>query len=184
MADDDRKPSPDPAAVERFMRLFADHRHAIFSYIFALVANEHDAEEVFQDVSVTLWRRCEDFIPGTNFMAWARTVALNQVRNWRRTHARDRLIFSDPIIEQLADDHAAIDDEAADARAALRQCLQKLRETDRDLITRCYATDAPPFNEIAVALDRPPNSVYKALIRIRRALHDCITAVLAGEDRP
>jgi RNA polymerase sigma-70 factor (ECF subfamily) len=165
------------------MRLFADHHREVFAYIMALVGDEQQAEECFQDVSVTLWRRCADFDPsrpGSSFMAWAKTVALNQVRNWRRTQRRDRLVFSDATVQQLADEHGESDSAAAEARAALRGCMTKLREADRDLVERCYAEGAT-FARVAVQTGRPVNTVYKALNRIRRALLECIRRRLEAD---
>lgn len=178
--------TPDPAASEQFIRLFADHHHRILGYILALVPDEHHAEEIFQDVSVVLWQKCGDFdpaVPGSNFMAWAKSIALNHIRNYRRIRSRDRLVFSDEMTEQLAEDHDAMEGEAVEAHRALSGCMAKLRDTDRDLIDRCYSDKERSFKQIAEDLGRSPNTVYKALIRIRRALHDCVETTLAAERR-
>ncbi len=36
-------------------------------------------------LGMVLWERFDQFTPGTNFQAWARQIALNRVRNFRRT---------------------------------------------------------------------------------------------------
>ena len=37
-----------------------------------------DAEDILQACRLTLWKQFETFEPGTNFLAWARKIALNQ----------------------------------------------------------------------------------------------------------
>ncbi|QNN23609.1 sigma-70 family RNA polymerase sigma factor [Planctomycetales bacterium ZRK34] len=161
------------------MRLYATHHRELFAYVMALVGDEHQAEEVFQDTSVTLWKQFERFEPGpgSDFVRWAATVALNQVRNYRRVRGRDRHVFSESLVEQLAADRAALFEEDQSRREALATCLSKLRDVDRQLIERCYG-EARSFKQIASDLGRPANTVYKALNRIRAALLECVEQTL------
>jgi len=165
---------------EQFMRLFATHHRAIYAYIMALVADEHAADEVFQDVSVTLWKQFETFEPGTDFVRWAAVVALNQVRNFRRTRSRDRHVFSNALLNQLADRRMRMLHEDQSRREALRQCMAKLRDVDRQLVERCYG-DQRSFKAVAAEIGRPVNTVYKALNRIRATLMQCIERTLHNE---
>lgn len=177
-------PTPDTSAVhEQFMRLYATHHRELFAYVMALVGDEHQAEEVFQDTSVTLWKQFGEFepapglSPGGAFVRWAATVALNQVRNYRRVRGRDRHIFSESLLEQLAADRMQLFDEDQSRREALARCLAKLRTVDRQLIERCYG-ESRSFKQIAADLGRPANTVYKALNRIRAALLACVEGAL------
>lgn len=170
----------DERSHEQFMRLFAVHHRRVFAYVLALTGNEDQADEVFQDTCVTLWKQFAKFEPGTDFMRWAATIALNQVRNDRRTRGRDRLVFSDALVEQLAERRVGLLNEDEPRRRALGQCMGKLRETDRQLVERCYA-DGRSFKSIAAEIGRPVNTVYKALNRIRASLMQCIETTLSIE---
>jgi RNA polymerase sigma-70 factor (ECF subfamily) len=66
-------------------------------------------------------------------------------------------------------------------RDALRGCLDKLPDKDRQLVRQCYSDSRQSFRAIAQLLGRPENTVYKALNRIRRVLHQCIDRTLATE---
>ncbi len=66
-------------------------------------------------------------------------------------------------------------------RAALRDCLEKLSNKDRQLVQHCYSDSRTTFKRAAAALEKPVNSVYKALNRIRKALYECIERKLAME---
>lgn len=164
---------------ELFVRLFAEHNRRLFTYITALIPNRTAAEEVFQNTSVVLWREFERFRPDGDFLAWACGVAFNQVRNYRRSVRRDRLVFSDELLAELAERQASRMDRVDHRRAALTQCMSKLRPVDRELLGQCYEGD-DTFRRIAEQSGRPINTIYKALQRIRRSLLLCIERTLSS----
>ena len=71
-------------------------------YVRTLVPNRSDAEEVLQETNLFIWRHAGEYQPGTNFAAWACSIAHYQVLTHRKRHARSRLCFSDTLVEQLA----------------------------------------------------------------------------------
>ena len=72
--------------------------------------------------------------------------------------------------------------EQAERREALAQCVEKLRERDRELLQECYA-DASDVNSAADRRKRSSQSVYNSLRRIRRSLYECIVRTLAQKSR-
>jgi len=156
-----------------FMRLFSEHHHKIYAFIRSLVLHRTDADEVFQETSVVLWRAFPEFRADGSFPHWACGVALNQVRKYRRNHQKDPLIFSDELLKILARDKVAAESRAEARRDALTHCMKKLRDVDRQLVQRCYG-GGESFRTVAEQLSKPVNTVYHALSRIRRKLHDCI----------
>src|SRR5690606_9661712 len=93
---------------EQFVRLLASHERRIYAYILSLVPNWADADEIFQETNVRLWRDFAEFEPGTNFAAWAIRVAYYQVLTWRKRAARDQLIFDDDMVQSIACRHEAL----------------------------------------------------------------------------
>lgn len=167
-----------------FARIFAQHDRWLFGYLVTLLGNPAHAEEVFQEVCVVVWREYEQFDISTNFMKWAGAVAHNQVRKFRREQAKREKTLSDGVVDKLAAEAIARSDLLEARRLALHGCLQKLASTDRQLVERCYGETTTTMRAVAEALGRPANTVYKALNRIRRALHDCIERQLAATERP
>lgn len=166
---------------DAFARLFAKHDRWLFSYLVTLLANPAHAEEVFQEVCVIVWRMYDQFELGTDFVKWASVIAHNQVRKFRREAKRGGFQLSELTCERLAVDAARGADLHEFRRDALRQCLGKLASGDRQLVQRCYSDSSASFKAIAEEVGRPVNTVYKALNRIRRALHQCIDRTLAAE---
>lgn len=179
------QPDPQRLAAEKqrdgFARLFASHDRWLFAYLVTLLSDPQQAEEVFQEVCVILWREHESFQLGTDFVKWASVIAHNQVRKFRRQTRRGGYQLSDVALEKIADETARTADLFDYRRDALRSCIAKLPEDDRALIDRCYSDSGVSFKGVAQELGRPLNTVYKALNRIRRVLHQCIDRNLSAE---
>lgn len=178
--DDDRGLSEEERRAA-FARVFAQHDRWLYAYLMTLLGNPSHAEEVFQEVCVVLWREYHKFDLTTNFMKWASVIALNQVRKFRRGLRRNQAWLSETALELLAEDAVEKAELLEARRQALHGCLQRLGESDRELIQTCYSDTDGTIKEAAHKLNRPVNTAYKALNRIRRALHDCINRRLARE---
>lgn len=182
-------PAPDTPIADQdrraaFARLFAQHHRWLHAYLLTLLGDPSDSEEVFQEVCVVLWREYESFDLSTSFVKWASVIAHNQVRRFRRTRARHELVLADDVVDLLAEEAAARADLMESRRVALHGCLQKLSRRDRDLVEQCYSDERATIRSVAERMNRPVNTVYKALNRIRRALHACIDRQVAAEGAP
>jgi RNA polymerase sigma-70 factor (ECF subfamily) len=165
---------------EQFVRLMAAHGRRLYAYILSLVPNWADADEIFQETSVRLWRDFADFEPGSNFSAWATRVAYFQVLTWRKRAARSHLVFDDDILQLIAARHEMLVPFAETRHRALGDCLQELSGQSRDLLARCYAPGAQ-VKDVAESMGRKLPAVYKSLQRIRAALRTCVERRLKAE---
>jgi RNA polymerase sigma-70 factor (ECF subfamily) len=157
-----------------FLRLYTRHQHRLLAYIYTLVPNRTDAEDLLQDTAVFLWEKFEKFEPGTDFVAWACRVAFLKVSNHRKRFARANLLFCDELLEAVAARGVELAPELDARRTALRECLKRLEERDRRMITARYETGGGA-EQAADASGRTLQATYKALYRIRKALFDCVT---------
>ena len=88
------------------MRLLNGTHAMLLRYVLSLVANRHDAEDVLQRASVVMWKRFGTFESGTDFVAWATTIAFYEVKNFQRVTGRSRLDFDDDLMQTLAAERA------------------------------------------------------------------------------
>ena len=171
------------ARAERFEKLLYESRRDLFAFIYSLVQNHADAEDVFQQSALVLWNKFGDFTPGTNFAAWATRVAHFTARDFLRSRRRSVPCFSDELLEAIASAYRPLGNDGNAARSeALASCLQKLSVQDRGLVERCYSGDRD-FAEIAKAENRTVAAIYQAISRIRKSLYHCIVRTLAMESR-
>jgi RNA polymerase sigma-70 factor (ECF subfamily) len=163
---------------EAFLRLFLSHQRRLYAYILTLVPRPADADDVFQQTSITLWGRRSQFQPGTSFNAWSLRVAYNTVLNFRAKRARDRVRFDDALLERIAAQAGRMGHELDARREALDHCLEKLRPNDRQLLERRYEPGVT-IKSLAGVLGRPIEGLYKALQRIHDALAQCVDRTMA-----
>jgi RNA polymerase sigma-70 factor (ECF subfamily) len=167
--------------VRQFGELLADCHRDLFTFIYSLVQHHADAEDVYQQVAVVLWKKFDTFEIGTNFAAWATTVAHNVARDFIRARKRNAITFSDDVLEAIAAAYSAnLGWKSSDASDALDRCLEKLSEKDRSLVKRCYSQKRD-FATIADEENRTIGAIYQAVCRIRKNLFLCVQRTLAQE---
>ena len=158
---------------------------SIAAYVRSLLPGHPDYMDVVQEVNVVLWKKQKQFRPGTNFKAWAFTVARYQVLSARRKLAADgrRLIFDPELIELLADAAPYESERMEDQLAALQLCLGGLREKDRDLLRVRYAGTGS-IEDYARQHKRNAGTVRATLRRLREVLLKCVKIKLRKDILP
>jgi RNA polymerase sigma-70 factor (ECF subfamily) len=175
---------PPEGSDGEFDDLLSRYQSQLFGYIYSLVRDLDDAEDLFQQTAVIIWKKFADYDPQRSFLAWSCGIARLEVMNFLRMRYRSRLYFTDELNLSLIDAHVEVDaGEFADRRDALRGCMQKLRDRDRALLTACYGV-ARGVAAAAQASGRSSQSVHNSLRRIRRALFECIQRTLNQETHP
>ena len=152
------------------------NQHRIYRFIMSLVPYADEADELLQQVSMTLWQRWETFDPErAEFIHWALGVARNHVRNHVRRRARQRkhVVFDETLVEELAQTRIEHADEFDEQREALGDCLQNLSAPHRALVENFYNRTAS-VGDIAQSYGISRRSLNRYLSRIRQALLDCI----------
>ena len=173
-----------PALHAEFARRLRQNQTRLYGYIHALVRDLNDADDLYQQTALILWKKFAAFDATRSFFAWACGVARLEVANFLRTRARRRLYFSDDLSLLLIEAHGDMtDEELEDRRDALARCVERLRQRDRELLTECYG-ESSGVHGAADRRGRSSHSVYNSLRRIRRALFECIARTLAQESRP
>jgi RNA polymerase sigma-70 factor (ECF subfamily) len=159
---------------KRLMSLMTRHQRQIFAYIYTLVPNRHDAEDLLQETCLVICEKFDQFKEGTDFVAWACQIAWWRIRYARQRFARSRVVFNEDVLEAVARTATELAPELDERHEALAHCLQKLHPRDRELILTRYE----PGNGVAEAARRTGRTLqaaYKALNRLRKLLLDCVT---------
>ena len=170
--------SPTGGADDQFVAQLTRHQGAMLAYIRSLAPRAPHADDLLQEVSLTLWQKREVFEPGTNFKAWAFQVIRYHMMNQRRRLAREGwLIFDDDLVESVSPLLEQGAGELSDRQEALRDCLSRLRDKDRELIHHRYATDSN-LAAYAEKIGRSPGTLKATLFALRGTLRKCIEGKL------
>jgi RNA polymerase sigma-70 factor (ECF subfamily) len=176
-----KETQPQAAELAEYLR---QEQTRLYGYIHSLVRDLNDADDLFQQTTLILWKKFAEFDRQRSFLAWACGIARLEVANFLRARRRQRLYFSDDLNLLLIEPHATFTNDELEARRhALAQCMEKLRQRDRELLGECYG-EASGIHTAAGKRGRSTHSVYNSLRRIRRALFECIAHTLAQSSRP
>lgn len=172
-----------PTDRAEFFALYTRHSRQLYGYLRAVVPQQADAEDAFQEVSAVLWKKFDSFTPGTNFAAWAMQVARYWVLNWHESKHRQPISTSDDLLESIALDSLEMNDALEAQHAALADCYQQLNVDQRRLVDRRYRSGIS-VRQLADEEQQPLRSMYRLLEQIHAALLRCIDRKLGKDASP
>ncbi|MFT5467168.1 MAG: RNA polymerase sigma-70 factor (ECF subfamily) [Verrucomicrobiales bacterium] len=162
---------------EAFMRLFLDNEHEVLRYVLALVPNLADARDIVQETAVSLWKRFDAYDREQPFAPWACRFSLNKIRHHWRREKRKQKLFDQDTLDFLAHRRTERAEELDYRREHLNDCLRKMPEKSREVITGYYFHEKT-VEQLSEQTGRTVEAIYKALQRIRKGLMKCIETKL------
>src|SRR3954468_15442865 len=115
----ERDPHDEADSRKRLMVLMTRHQRQIFSYIYVLVPNRSDAEDLLQETSLVICEKFHEFKEGTDFVAWACQIAYWRVLYSRQKFARSKVVFDQDIVDIVAQTASSMTAEMDERHEAL-----------------------------------------------------------------
>lgn len=162
------------------LRKLIAYNTMLSGYIYSLAEDWAVVEEALQETAVYMCEHWKDFTPGTDFGAWARTVAHNRCREvLHREGRQDRIRES--ILRHIPD---SVWEEysvyPAEKKQALTECIQGFGKKSREIIRLRYE-EGKSCTSISRIAKKSVDAIYMALSRIRQALKKCVEEKLSGD---
>jgi RNA polymerase sigma-70 factor, ECF subfamily len=183
----------EPAAWDE---LFEVHYAAAGRFIFQLdpEVTREDAEELCQEVFLTVIKSLNSFKEGCQFQTWLFRVAVNKTRDFRaRRHAAKRGSGQSPLSLNAPEPETGLvldppgttpapDAQllAAEQAALVHQALERLGEPCREIIELRYFGDLS-YEEISQSLALNPKTVSSRLSKCLDRLEEIMKTVFSGE---
>ncbi|MBL7223553.1 MAG: sigma-70 family RNA polymerase sigma factor [Candidatus Brocadiae bacterium] len=165
---------------DTIFRLLMQHEGEIRAFVGSMLRDRSLSDDVFQEVTLTLWEQADRYDASRPFCPWARGIAAHKVLERRRRDRRFPLAFSPETIEAVAQAFSRTETGSRHELDALERCFQRLPERSRRLLALRYEGDLS-VGEIARRTGRTLDAIYQALSRARAALEECIRRRLAAE---
>ncbi|HEV2531019.1 sigma-70 family RNA polymerase sigma factor [Phenylobacterium sp.] len=147
----------------------------LFGVCLRILSDREEAEDVLQEVYVTVWRRADRFDAGrAGVMTWVSTIARN--RSIDRLRARGPLARADQLDDlQIADGAASAEAllAAADDAGRLRGCLGEL-DTRTQSVIRTAFFEGVTYEALAQRMDAPLGTVKSWIRRGLARLKGCL----------
>jgi len=165
---------------ERLAQHWTESQSVVASYIYSLVPNFHQTEDILQQVAVTLVREYSKYDPSRPFLPWALGIARNLALKARKesgqqlTHLLDENLITQvqAVFEQEADNWAPF-------RQALQECLRKQQGKAAEALHWRYAHDLKP-QDVAHRMNLSSGATRVVLHRARAVLRRCIERRMRG----
>ena len=161
--------------------LMERHATTVFHFLYRMVGNEDDANDLAQETFVRIFKSAKSFRGGEKFSTWLFTIAANLARNhfrWRSRHPNISLDAENSETEQSlgstlpantpSPKEAAL---AGERATAVRVAVKNLPEDLREAIVLCEWEERS-VAEAAVILEATQKAVESRLYRARGILRE------------
>lgn len=157
-----------------FSDLYQRTSAKLFGVCLRMLRERGEAEDVLQDVYVSVWKRADRFDPSRAApMTWLITLARNRAID--RLRQRRECPLDDAAIAELTDDRPtpALMAESSEQRRRLERCMDGLEPKQKSAVRAAFFTGAT-YSELAercgVPLATMKSWIRRSLIRLR----DCL----------
>ena len=148
----------------------------VFGTIIRIVRDRARAEDLLQDVYLTVWQRAGRFDPDKgSATTWLCTIARNTALNELRRGDRDRKLTDDPFPEVGVKDIVPADEWLCNVEdcEALARCLKELDEKQRSSILLAFF-DGFTHSELAQRMETPIGTIKSWIRRGLADLRGCL----------
>lgn len=168
---------------DRLVTEIARAQPGLRAFLRTLLPCPGDADDVLQNTNLVLWQKRAEYDAQRPFGPWARRMAYFQTLAFLKSRSRAReSSFSEELLEHLAADSDHAMDTLERRLKALGQCLARLPEPERALVSARYEAGAS-VRDMAAASDRSADALSMHLFRLRKRLAECIEGVLSEQER-
>lgn len=163
-----------------FLARMLPSQQSIRRFIFSIHPRAGDVDDIMQNTALSLWEKFESFDTTREFLPWAFRLAYFEVLRFRKKCSRERLVFSNELIEIIVDE-ASTDEFGENLKQALHTCLSRLDLRQREVVNARYVA-GDSIADLAKTRNESPHRLYRDLEKSRTLLATCVRRKLADED--
>ena len=162
------------------------YQDALTAYAYVVLQDWNLAQDVVQDLFVTVSAKWESFDDSRPLYPWLKRIVRNRAVDIIRSRSREFYCEDEKLLNLVEQAFDQEESESALERRSilnslLKDCIQKLSSSSRKLIKMFYS-EGKSCSEIAEEMDRTENAVYIALTRTRQQLRRCADKKFAMEE--
>lgn len=156
-----------PHRTNAYETLMRKYEKLLYRVCFRIMGNQHDAEDVFQDVMVKVFNGLVKFQYRSSFKTWLFTIAHNTCYSSISRYAKSRE-FKRFLATEHEDEQSSYQP-MSDAQLESERVMSSLSNEDRELLTLKYAVELN-FDEIAQITGMGTSAVKMRIYRARESL--------------
>lgn len=171
---------PNNNKTDIFLMLLTPVQTRIYAFILSLCPNRVESEDILQETILTMWNKFDTYTPGTDFLAWAVTIAKFNVLTYRHKTRRSCSQFDEKTLELLQNSSPQFFDKMDERLDVLDECVKKLPQTSKTMVQLKYDKGLAA-QTIAERFNLSTRAVYKRLSQIHNVLMNCVRLTLKTE---
>ena len=159
-----------------FLNALEEHQHKLLRICSVYAKDEDDTKDLFQEVLVNIWKSMPSFKGNANIGTWMYRITLNvclrlktkeigKQKKMLRMDSHAINIYKTEINEDAKG-------EQREKLMQLRECIKKLNEADRAVIT--LFLEELPYKEISNITGLTENNIAVKVKRIKKKLLNCL----------
>jgi RNA polymerase sigma-70 factor, ECF subfamily len=161
--------------AEAFGQLVTNYRTRIFTLVYGMVGNEHDACDLVQEVFIQAWQSIHRFENRSSLYTWLYRLTMNvTICSLRRKGRCEEIELSDDIPSLLPG--PGINCQRAEIRERVTAAVARLSPKHRAVI-ELKELQGLQYQEIAENLNIPIGTVMSRLFSARKRLQSLLEAV-------
>jgi RNA polymerase sigma-70 factor (ECF subfamily) len=181
---------------QSFALLLHRYRTPLVNFLFRMVRNREQAEDLAQEVFLRVYRAREDYVPSAKFTTWlfriATNLALNSVRDNR--HQRMQISLDAPVTADsedgderpidVAEQHPNIEQHLVEEarKKMIRHAIDKLPEKQRAAVL-LHKYQELDYGEISKILECSESALKSMLFRAYEALRVELAPLVAQQGK-
>ena len=168
---------------QSFELLLQRYRTPLVNFLYRMVRNREQAEDLAQEVFIRVYRAREEYVPSAKFTTWLFRIATNLALNSLRDHRYQKMEMSidapltadaedgDERTFEVADKHATIEQHLVEdeRKKMIRHAIEKLPEKQRAAVL-LHKYQELDYAEIAKILNCSESALKSLLFRAYEAL--------------
>lgn len=145
-----------------FKQIVEANKASIYSVCYMYALGRQEADDIFQEILINLWRGLESFKGSSNLRSWVYKVALNTCISYKRK----KKITTEPL--DIDPEFFSMETRVGQQTEALHRRITCLEPLDRAIVL-LWLEDLP-YEEFGAVLGMTPKNIGVRLLRIKEKL--------------
>jgi len=166
--------------TEAYKELFYRYQKKLFSYIFHLVRNKDETEDILQNVFSKMYKNIGNFDTSRKFSSWIYRIAHNESINFIKRKSKRYTVSWDDIATSKDKLDTATNDEPQEDRwlrqevtKEIAEAIKKLPERYQQVLILRYFQEYS-YEDIGKILNKPVNTIGTLINRAKKKLLEII----------
>ncbi|OGX06285.1 MAG: hypothetical protein A2Z88_00555 [Omnitrophica WOR_2 bacterium GWA2_47_8] len=158
--------------IDAFEKIYRHYFHFVANVAFRVVNRREDAQDVTQEVFVTIYDNLKDFRFASSFKTWVYRITVNAAINYAKRAAKHRnnMVEYTQVFDLKSPDPGAVEKMDSQISEKEVQALLNMLNPDQRACIVLRGFEGLSYEEISKALQMPINTVRSRIKRAREAM--------------